>query len=171
MEKIRIYCPLWFNCVLGASGFSTMEDAKVDGRNINSLTLATATLACVQNSQASAVHYRISNILFHSGVKHDDLNRLKRMGVCMSPNSIEQLEGKVKIWKLSIEENRGAIKLAQEVLQKQVASPLLDVNQQCLETFDFFSTKGYQYLKKLLDEEKDKAGLEVYTAGCIETII
>ena len=42
----------------------------------NSLALATAILARVRNPQASAVHYRISTILFHSGVKHDDLNRL-----------------------------------------------------------------------------------------------
>ena len=43
----------------------------------------------------------------------------------MSPDSIvrlqskmnEQLEGKVKIWKASIKENRGALKLAREVVQ------------------------------------------------------
>lgn len=179
MEEVRIYCPLWFHCVLGASGLSTQEEVKVVGRDLNSLAFATATLARVRNHQASALHYRISTILFHSGVKHDDLNRLNRLGVCMSPDSIvrlqskmnEQLEGKVKIWKASIEENRGALKLAQEVVQKQVALPQLDVSQQCLETYNFFSTKGQEYLKKLLDEEKAKESLESYTLDCMQTVI
>ena len=97
----------------------------------------------------------------------------------MSPDSIvrlqskmnEQLEGKVKIWKASTEENRGALKLAQEVVQKQVALPQLDVSQQCLETYNFFSTKGQEYLKKLLDEEKAKESLESYTLDCMQTVI
>ena len=178
MEEVRIHCPLWFNCVLGASGLSE-EEIKVVGRNLNSLALATAALARVRNLHASAVHYRISTILFHSGVKHDDLNRLNQLGVCMSPDSIarlqskmnEQLEGKVKIWKASIEENRSAIKLAQEVFRKQAAQPQLDVSQQCLETYEFFSTKGHEYLTKLLDEEKAKASIEAHTADCMETVI
>ena len=83
----------------------------------------------------------------------------------------EQLEGKVKIWKASIEENRSAIKLAQEVFRKQAAQPQLDVSQQCLETYEFFSTKGHEYLKKLLDEEKAKGSLEAHNADCLETVI
>ena len=60
MEEIRIYCLLWFNCVPGASGFSMMEDAKVDGRNLNSFAFDTAMLPRIRNGQASAVHYRVS---------------------------------------------------------------------------------------------------------------
>lgn len=71
----------------------------------------------------------------------------------------EQLEGKVKIWKATVEENRGALKLAREVVQKQVFLPL-DVSQQCLETYDFFSSKGYEYLIKLLDGERVKKSVE-----------
>ena len=62
MEEVRIYCPLWFHCVLGASGLSTQEEVKVVGRDLNSLAFATATLARVRNHQASALHYRISTI-------------------------------------------------------------------------------------------------------------
>jgi len=48
--------------------------------------------------------------MFHSGVKHDDLIRSNRLGVCVSPAATvtmqkkmnEQLEGKVQIWKASI---------------------------------------------------------------------
>ena len=98
--------------------------------------------------------------------------------VCMSPDSIirlqskmnEQLEGKVKIWKATVEENRGALKLAHEVVQKQVSLPL-DVSQQCLETYDFFSSKGYEYLIKLLDEERVKKSVETYTTACVHSVI
>ena len=58
------------------------------GRDVNSLALATGTIARVRNTKASSIHCRISTILFHSGVKHDDLIRLNRMGICMSPDSI-----------------------------------------------------------------------------------
>ena len=121
MEEVRIHCPVWFNCQLGASDLSSKKEA-VGGR-VNSMALASSTLACLRNPQASAVHYRISTMLFHSGVKHDHLNRLNHLGVCMPPNSIVrlqgkmnvQLEGKVDIWRSAIEENRGALKLAKEV--------------------------------------------------------
>ena len=133
--------------MLGACGPS-WEDMQEGGRSVNSLALATATIARVRNTKASSIYYRISTILFHSGVKHDDLIRLNRMGICMSPDSIirlqnkmnEQLEGRVKIWKGVIEENRGALKLAKEMERKQASETQLDVNKQNLELYDFFST-------------------------------
>ena len=85
MKEVRIFCPLWFDCVRGASGLS-QNAFKECGPEINSLALATATLARIRNAKASAVHYRISTIMFHSGVKHDDLRRLNHLGVCISPD-------------------------------------------------------------------------------------
>ena len=151
MEEVRVFCPVWFNCALGASGVS--EDAvKVCGPDVNSLALATATIARVRNAKASAAHYRISTILFHSGVKHDDLKRLNRLGVCMSPDSIvimqkkmnEQLEGKLQVWKDTIVENRCALVLAREILQKQIATPL-DLSEESLRSYEFYSTKGTKH--------------------------
>ena len=176
MEEVRIHCPVWFNCQLGASGLSSKEEAV--GRRVNSMAFGSSTLACLRNPKASVVHYRISTILFNSGVKHDDLNRLNRLGVCMSPDSIVrlqskmnmQLEGKVDIWRSVIEENRGALKLAKEVLQKQVALPHLDVNKQHIENYDFFSTRGQECLKTLLNEVV-KAGHNGYTTDCMQIVI
>ena len=177
MEEIRIHCPVWFNCQLGASGLSSKEEA-VGGR-VNSMAPSSSTLARLRNPQASAVHYSISTILFHSGIKHDDLNRLNGLGVCMSPDSIVrlqgkmnmQLEGKVDIWRSAIEENRGALKLAKEVLQKQVALPHLDVSKQHLESYEFFSTKGHESLITLLNEEVTKAGANVNATDCMQIVI
>ena len=71
MEEVRIFCPVWYDCVLGACGLSR-EDMQEGGRDVNSLALATATIVRVRNTKASSIHYRISTILFHSGVNHDD---------------------------------------------------------------------------------------------------
>ena len=85
MKEMKIFCPLWFDCVRGASGLS-QNAFKECGPEINFLALATATLARLRNAKAYAVHYRISTTIFHSGVKHDDLTRLNHLGVCMSPD-------------------------------------------------------------------------------------
>ena len=102
MEEIRICCPVWFQCVLGASELS-QEALTESGPDVNSLALGTRTR--VRNAKASAVHSRMSTIMFHSGVKHVYLIRLNHLGVCISPdatvtmqkNMNEQLEGKVQI--------------------------------------------------------------------------
>ena len=60
---------MWFQTLLGASGLAE-DDVKEFGRDVNSLAFATATIARVRNFKASAIHHRISSIMFHSGVKH-----------------------------------------------------------------------------------------------------
>ena len=82
-----------------------------------------------------------------------------------------QLEGKVDIWRSAIEENRGALKLAKEVLQKQVALPHLDVSKQHLESYEFFSKKGHECLITLLNEELTKAAVNVNTTDCMQIVI
>ena len=73
MEEVRIFCPVWYDCVLRACGLS-WEDMQEGGRNVNYLALAAATIARNRNTKASSIHYsRISTTLFYSGVKHDDL--------------------------------------------------------------------------------------------------
>ena len=90
-KEVRIFCLLWFECIRGASGLS-QNASKECGPGINSKDLATATLARLRNAKDSAAHYRISTITFHSGVKHDALTRLNHLGVCMSPDSIFNMQ-------------------------------------------------------------------------------
>ena len=90
-KEVRIFCLLWFECIRAASGLS-QDASKECGPGINSKDLATATLARLRNAKDSAAHYRISTITFHSGVKHDDLTRLNHLGVCMSPDSIVNMQ-------------------------------------------------------------------------------
>ena len=161
----------------GASGL--LHNASEEcGPEINSLALATATLARLRNAEASTVHYRISIVMFHGGVKHDDLTRLKHLGVCTSPDSIVnmqkkmngQLEGKVQVWKNVIEENSSAPLLAREILQEGIASPL-DVSEQRLRLCTFYSVKGYKALKGILDEEKERTGRGIITTDCLQAAL
>jgi len=65
--------------MLGTAGLS-QEDLKESGPDVNYLALATANISW--NAKASAVQNRISTIVFHSGVKCDDLVCLNCLGVC-----------------------------------------------------------------------------------------
>ena len=130
IEEVRVFCPLWHHCVLGATGLKE-DDIKACGRKTNSVALVSSVVSRTRNSTASAAHYRISSILFHSGAKFEDLIRLNRLGVCMSPTMVvsmqrkmgEQLEAKVKVWKTRIEDNRGTLLLCKEVARKQNIPP------------------------------------------------
>ena len=84
-----------FYAILVASAGLREEDMKKPGRSTNGIALAAAIICRNVNHQASALHYRLSAVLFHSGVKHEDLKRLNRLGVCMSPDSILRLQRKI----------------------------------------------------------------------------
>lgn len=166
MEEVRIFCPFWFHSVLGVSGLAA-ETMKEPGRNVNAASISTASLARVRNSAASAVHYRISTVLFHSGTKHEDLISLNRLGVCMSPNAIvrlqrkmgSQLESKVHVWKKTIADNRMALQLCNEIKCKQVpvmgTAQQIDVSEETLKDYESFTPRAYEVMKGVL---ADKAG-------------
>lgn len=96
-------------------------------------------------------------VLFHSGTKHDDIVRLNKLGICMSPDSMiraqrkmgKQLEGKVKVWKKAIEENKAALLLCEEIEKKQIpfrdcddmeiAVTDLDLAEENLKGYDHFT--------------------------------
>ena len=85
------------------------------------VALASAIICKLRNPKASALHDRISIILFRSGSKHDDLVRLNRLGVCMSPKQMlrvqaeidKRFEKKVNVLKAQIEEQKGGTMVAQ----------------------------------------------------------
>ena len=173
MEEVRIFCPVLYNYVIGASGVSTQVDVNsvAKDHNLPLPPLSWLVLGILKRRPST-----IGSPLYYSIAAQNMMTSI--VWVCTSPDSIirlqskmnEQLEGKVKIWKATVEENRGALKLAHEVVQKQVSLPL-DVSQQCLETYDFFSSKGYEYLIKLLDGERVKKSVETYTTACVHSVI
>ena len=102
----------------------------------------------------SALAYRISAVLFHAGVGFDDIKRVNRMGVCMSPYSLvnlqrkmgESFEAKVYEWKEAIERNRTTLAFLEEVQEKQV--PKFDFDDMVIETqvdLTEDTVKGYPF--------------------------
>lgn len=59
--EVRLSCPLWMSCLLGACNASS--DHKTV-KEINAIALSTAAAARCRNQKMSAIAYRISAILF-----------------------------------------------------------------------------------------------------------
>ena len=128
MHELSVFCPLWYSCLKGACGITKANSAKKFTRAINVMALASAAVGRFRNSQLSAYAYRLSTILFHAGAKYDDVLRLNRLGVCMSPQSAVNLQrqmgenynAKVLIWKKSIEQTVAALNMLEAVKVEQV---------------------------------------------------
>ena len=113
------------SCLLGACKVSS--DAQ-NIKQINAMALSNAFAARCRNQLMSAIALRISVILFHRGVKHQEINRLHKLGICMSPDKITEMERKMGkscerkllLWKKEIEENKSAELLLKQIMEKQV---------------------------------------------------
>ena len=182
LEEVRVFCPVFYEFVVGASGQD--GEMKKAGISTNGVAFAAAMLCRVRNPKASALHYRISTVLFQSGTKHEDLIRLNRLGVCMSPESMiraqrkmgEQLEGKVKVWKKAIEENKAALLLCEEIEGKQIPAPdfddmeiavNLDLAEETLKNYDNFTHECFRLLTKTMDTAREKLCDASYTEECL----
>ena len=127
VHEVELACPFWQASLDGACKGTQSKKGNV--KITNSMALISATAARCRNKKMSAFAYRISSILFHSGVKHQDIIRLQKLCLCMCPNSIvefqkqmgENSEGKIQFWKKEIEEvTTMAKKLLIEVREKQI---------------------------------------------------
>ena len=130
LKEIEMLCPLWNASIHGACG----------NLSINSIALCSSVAARARNATMSALAYRISSVLFHAGVGFDDMKRLNRMGVCMSPDRVvnlqrkmgEHFDAKVYVWKKAIESNRTTLAFLEEVADRQV--PKLEEDEMEVET-------------------------------------
>lgn len=78
VKELQVNCPAWTTCIRGACGLDMENDefataVDVDKEHLNSLALATSVIARVRNKSLSALAYRISSILLHSGNSHQDI--------------------------------------------------------------------------------------------------
>ena len=105
----------------------------------------------------SALAYRISIILFHSGVSHQDLIRLNWLGVCMSHDMITKIQYKlgrnfdadVLFWKKCLEGRPHAtLALLNKIKEKQVPKleehdmqleVQIDISQEALSDYENYS--------------------------------
>ena len=178
VREIRVFCPLWFAALAGASNFENIND---EPHKLNTCALASAAVTRNRNNKMSAYHYRMSTILFHSGVKYDDLVRLNRLGVCMSPVSFcrlqeklgESLKAKVNVWKKDIETNMSAKSLCEEISAKQltvevddmdIENKKVDLTKETLETYEAFSSQAHDEVTARM--EAKKRALPLNNGGC-----
>lgn len=129
VHEAEVWCPFWMNCVKGA--FNVRNYSELNIKELNSI--ATSVAVRGRNREMLAVAYRISAVLFHSGVKHEDLRVLNRLGICMSPDMIVEFQKKMgescespKVchWKKEIEKVEVASLFLDEVKEKQVGNPM-----------------------------------------------
>ena len=158
-------CPYWSASIKGASGvefssgnvatsFSSSTAAK-----INAVALANAAVARARNQKMSALAYRMSTILFHSGAKREDIDRLNKLGVCMSPDSTvdfqqqmgDSCKSKVLKWKFEIEQKKLALLFLEEVRNKLPNdADVVDLAKDNVDSYDNFNKASYEYCESLL---------------------
>lgn len=90
VHEAEVWCPFWMNCVKGACKVRSYSELNI--KELNSIASITSVAVRGRNREMSAVAYRISAVLFHSGVKHEDLRVLNRLGICMSPDMIVEFQ-------------------------------------------------------------------------------
>ena len=171
VSEVRQWCPLWMACVSGACKASS-DASSLKTKQINTIALASAIVARCRNQKMTAVSYRISALLFHSGTKYDDIKRLHKLSVCMSPHMIvemqrkmgESCERKVLQWKSEIENNKKAKLLLDEVKEKQVCSLVeendmeleveVDFSEESICKYTTYNAESYKHCKELLNAVK-----------------
>lgn len=106
-KEVETDCPLLYAALSNAAN---INESSADDENEmvrNAIALATSSLIRCRNPAMSAVAYRISTVLFHSGVSFGDFTRLNHLGVYMSHQMMidlqqkmgENYDFKVIIWK------------------------------------------------------------------------
>ena len=115
----------------------------------------------------SALAYRISAVLSHSGMGYDDMRSLKRMGISKSPDMMINLQRQMgesyksyKVWKNTIiERNRSTVEFLQEVKENQVKdcnSEDMDIDTQIdltdnrVNTYSSYTPEVLQQATKLI---------------------
>lgn len=172
----------------GACGHTQRQSKERHAGAVNVMALSTSVLARHRNPCLSALSYRISMLLFNSGVKYQDIRRLNRLGICMAPQSIVNLQkrmgiscdSKVIIWKRNIEEVLSALLFLRDVKKYQtteleeddmVIEEVIDVREETVTTYPSFSKSTYEFCLKLLNEARNKRGETVITDTILDDVI
>ncbi len=173
LKEVQVFCPLWFSALNGACGHTLRQSKARHSTAVNVMALSTSVLARQRNPCLSALAYRISVLLFHSGVKYQDIRRLNHLGLCMSPARIVTLQkemgvsfdSKVLIWKKTIEDVLSALLFLRSIKEHQVPQLKeddmeidieLDICKETVESYASFSLPTYEFCVRLLNEVKNK---------------
>ena len=177
VKEVSTECPFWSSCVSGACGVNIKENCELSAKN--AIALATSVTARVRNKSMSALAYRISSILFHSGVSHQDLTRLNRLCICMSPKMIvglqrslgENFDAKIQSYKRTLESKpTETLQLLDEIKRRQVGDAI-DVVEDSLKQYDSFSVTAFAEATRMLEEEKVKRDVDNISVEVLDQVI
>jgi len=166
LEECAVSCPFWTASLKGANGVKRKSNETL--KIANSMALSTAAAARARNHKMSALAYRISTILFHSGTKWEDIDRLSKLGICMSPESTVAFQTKmggswcVKLfaWKSELEKRKTAAKVLKKVLEHATGHCSSQDLQMLTETF----------CKETSNTNTEEVEPEVEVATVVETL-
>jgi hypothetical protein len=137
----------------------------------------------------SALAYRISIILFHSGVSHQDLIRLNRLGVCMTPDMIIKIQyelgrnfdADVLFWKKCLEGRPHAtLALLNEIKEKQVPKleeddmqleVQIDISQEALSDYENYSEDAVLHCNQMCAVAQKENDLDSITPEVLNEVI
>lgn len=179
--EARLHCPFWTASLIGAAGC-----AKELKKSVNERALTTAVIARARNPKMSVVAYRISNILIHSGSTFQDITRLSKLGVCMSPKSTVRLQekmgewssAKVLKWKSTIESNKNRLQLLKEIVDTQTPSLAedsmevefdFDLREEALKDYKSYVPSVYKDVVNFLSEKRGELTLPIQS--CSEDVL
>ncbi|CAB3986486.1 hypothetical protein AC249_AIPGENE16794 [Paramuricea clavata] len=185
IKEITERCPLWSSCVSGACSVQLQQMHEYDNTNaINSVALATSAIARVRNKSMSALTYRVSSILFHSGVSYQDMTRLNRLGIGMSPDMVisfqrqlgKNFDSKVLSYKSSLEEKpHDTLALMMEIKDKQPVTNddivAIDVCEEKLSSYQHFTPESFTRITDMLQSEKEKKNVDIISNEVLDQVI
>lgn len=187
LDEMISSCPYWSSCIGGACGVDLKQNGDLQDFVKNSVALATSLTARVRNKCMSALAYRVSSVLLHSGVSQQDLIRLNRLGICMSPDRIlalqrnlgKNFDGKVLSYKKALEEKPvETLAFLMEIEDKQVpvadnmeVEVSIDLTEESLRSYKHFTAKAFSAVSKMLQTEKEKRNCGIISSDILKQVI
>lgn len=185
-NEVSVMCPLWNSAIRGAAARGTKTKPE---KAANVLALCSSALAKFRTEKMSALAYRISVVLLHSGAKSQDFTRLNQLGICMSHSApiskqkqmAKEHDSLVCPWKNNLEAAKKCEFLLLEVQEKQVPAPMTndddameidfyDLRRPVLQDYDNFSEENYETCKELIGSScSTPAALEVAISSASDT--
>ena len=170
-KEVEIHCPLLFSALCQASNMCGLNSEASKERAVNAIALAVSVLIRLRNPTMSAAAYRISTVLFHSGVSYKDFTRLNHLGICMSHDMMVALQQKMGdnfdykaiLWRKSIEANKCTKLLVEEIIEKQVPPREdddmdlvldIDISETTIKTYEWYSADNYAQTVKQLERSR-----------------
>ena len=164
LKVVHLSCPYWEAAIKGASGVKNVSSSE-SGSKINALALSSAAVARARNQKMSALAYRMSTVLFHSGAKSVDIDRVSKLGVSMSAESIvefqrkmgENCKSKLLTWKAEIVRVKHSILFLENVMENQTgkgSAPDMSVS----------AVKDYRYFDD--DVHCTRWSFDIFSCNC-----